>query len=334
MPRPGATMASATLLSSARFIVPSLLLVRAKSMRSHSARRERADYPRHVISRRNVATVAWWQSAQSVIYVAMQHLILRCSNQSRRRALGPVPEQGATRAQTRTDDLGAGALSPPLVDAAAEHAARRRGASRASSAHSSHRADRLRFQSRRVADVHLRAEEAPAAPALVVVLHGCTQSAASYDLGAGWSTLAERYGFVLLLPEQTQANNPKTCFNWFLPGDTARDRGEALSIRQMIEKTIGAHGVDRSARVRHRALGRRRDDGRDAGDLSGGVRRGRDHRGTALWHRGQCAAGVREHVSGAAAHRARNGAIWCGAPRRIAVPGRASRSGMAIATRP
>jgi poly(hydroxyalkanoate) depolymerase family esterase len=82
-------------------------------------------------------------------------------------------------------------------------------------------------------------------PALVVVLHGCTQSAASYDLGAGWSTLADRHGFVLLLPEQTPANNPKTCFNWFLPGDTGRDRGEALSIRQMIEKTIGAHGIDR-----------------------------------------------------------------------------------------
>ena len=82
-------------------------------------------------------------------------------------------------------------------------------------------------------------------PALVVVLHGCTQSAASYDLGAGWSTLAERYGFVLLLPEQTVSNNPKTCFNWFLPDDTARDRGEVLSIRQMIEKTIGAHNVDR-----------------------------------------------------------------------------------------
>jgi poly(hydroxyalkanoate) depolymerase family esterase len=85
-----------------------------------------------------------------------------------------------------------------------------------------------------------------ATPALVVVLHGCTQTAASYDLGAGWSTLAERYGFVLLLPEQTAANNPKTCFNWFLPGDTARDRGEALSIRQMIEKTIGAHDIDRA----------------------------------------------------------------------------------------
>ena len=39
-------------------------------------------------------------------------------------------------------------------------------------------------------------------PALVVVLHGCTQTAAGYDLGAGWSTLADRYGFALLLPEQ------------------------------------------------------------------------------------------------------------------------------------
>jgi len=28
--------------------------------------------------------------------------------------------------------------------------------------------------------------------ALVVVLHGCAQTAASYDLGAGWSTLADR----------------------------------------------------------------------------------------------------------------------------------------------
>jgi hypothetical protein len=37
--------------------------------------------------------------------------------------------------------------------------------------------------------------------ALVVVLHACTQSAASYDLGAGWSTLANRFGFALLLPE-------------------------------------------------------------------------------------------------------------------------------------
>ena len=45
-------------------------------------------------------------------------------------------------------------------------------------------------------------EHLPRAPALVVVLHGCGQTAAGYDLGAGWSTLAKRYGFALLMPEQ------------------------------------------------------------------------------------------------------------------------------------
>jgi len=84
-----------------------------------------------------------------------------------------------------------------------------------------------------------------AAPPLVVVLHGCTQTAAGYDEGAGWSTLAERYGFALLLPEQTTANNPKACFNWFQPADTTRGSGEALSIRQMIEKMIVDHRIDR-----------------------------------------------------------------------------------------
>jgi poly(hydroxyalkanoate) depolymerase family esterase len=82
-------------------------------------------------------------------------------------------------------------------------------------------------------------------PALVVVMHGCTQTAADYDLGAGWSTMADRYGFVLLLPQQQPSNNPNTCFTWFLPDDTARGKGEALSIRQMVETMIRDHGIDR-----------------------------------------------------------------------------------------
>jgi feruloyl esterase len=82
-------------------------------------------------------------------------------------------------------------------------------------------------------------------PALVVVLHGCTQSAAGYDFGAGWSTLADRYGFALLLPEQQPSNNPNGCFNWFQPEHSRRDQGEPLSIRQMIEKSVVDLGIDR-----------------------------------------------------------------------------------------
>ena len=80
--------------------------------------------------------------------------------------------------------------------------------------------------------------------ALVVVLHGCTQNAGSYDIGAGWSDMADRHGFALLFPEQQRQNNPNLCFNWFSPGDNRRDAGEALSIRQMVAAVTARHGLD------------------------------------------------------------------------------------------
>src|SRR5687767_3101012 len=71
--------------------------------------------------------------------------------------------------------------------------------------------------------------------ALVVVLHGCTQTASSYDRGSGWSELAERHGFAVLFPQQRRANNSNLCFNWFLPGDARRGRGEAASVGEMVQ---------------------------------------------------------------------------------------------------
>jgi len=85
----------------------------------------------------------------------------------------------------------------------------------------------------------------PRRPALVVVLHGCGQDARGYDHGAGWSTLAKRYGFALLMPQQQEINNANTCFNWFNPEDVRRDRGEAASIRRMIDKMVYDHNIDR-----------------------------------------------------------------------------------------
>ena len=85
----------------------------------------------------------------------------------------------------------------------------------------------------------------PSAP-LVVALHGCTQTAACYDYGTGWSTLADRHGFAVLLPEQRRTNNPLRCFNWFKPEETSRSGGEAMSIRQMVERVARDHGTDPS----------------------------------------------------------------------------------------
>lgn len=92
---------------------------------------------------------------------------------------------------------------------------------------------------------YIPADMSPGA-ALVVVVHGCTQTAAGYDHGSGWSALADRHGIALLFPEQKRANNANLCFNWFEAGDMRRGSGEALSIRQMITAMIDRHGLDRA----------------------------------------------------------------------------------------
>jgi len=82
----------------------------------------------------------------------------------------------------------------------------------------------------------------PAGAPLVVALHGCSQSAASYDAETGWQLLANRWHFALLLPQQQSANNSSTCFNWFESGDTTRGQGEALSVKQMVDRMKTDHG--------------------------------------------------------------------------------------------
>jgi poly(hydroxyalkanoate) depolymerase family esterase len=77
----------------------------------------------------------------------------------------------------------------------------------------------------------------PAGAPMVVAMHGCTQSAAAYDDEPGWVALAERWKFTLVLPEQQASNNSSRCFNWFQSADITRGSGEALSIKQMVDKT-------------------------------------------------------------------------------------------------
>ena len=93
------------------------------------------------------------------------------------------------------------------------------------------------------ARVHMPAQLPPKS-ALVVVLHGCTQTAQGFDRGAGWSQLADEAGFALLFPEQQRSNNANLCFNWFEPQDTKRGSGEALSIAQMVRALVKAEDLD------------------------------------------------------------------------------------------
>jgi poly(hydroxyalkanoate) depolymerase family esterase len=84
---------------------------------------------------------------------------------------------------------------------------------------------------------------APGAP-LIVLLHGCGQSAVAFARESGWTALSERFGVPLVLPEQAGENNHGRCFNWFQPTHVQRGSGEALSIRQMVATAVERFGSD------------------------------------------------------------------------------------------
>jgi poly(hydroxyalkanoate) depolymerase family esterase len=82
-----------------------------------------------------------------------------------------------------------------------------------------------------------------AAP-LVVVLHGCTQTANVCAKQTGWNKLADRHKFYVVYPEQIIINNGENCFNWFKGEDQVRDSGEPGSIKQMIDYMKSHYKID------------------------------------------------------------------------------------------
>ncbi|MEE1755264.1 extracellular catalytic domain type 1 short-chain-length polyhydroxyalkanoate depolymerase [Streptomyces sp. SP18CS02] len=84
----------------------------------------------------------------------------------------------------------------------------------------------------------------PAGAPLVIALHGCTQSASDYYNNAGWPKFADRHHFALVFPQTSSANNANSCFNWFQPGDSTRGQGEALSLKQMVDKAVAQYRSD------------------------------------------------------------------------------------------
>ncbi|MFF6999418.1 alpha/beta hydrolase family esterase [Streptomyces sp. NPDC008313] len=86
----------------------------------------------------------------------------------------------------------------------------------------------------------------PAGRPVVVALHGCTQNAAGYGTASGWTDLADRWGFSVVLPQQQTANNMSSCFDWFQSGDIERGRGEAASIAQMADRQLADVSGDAS----------------------------------------------------------------------------------------
>ncbi|HEY0880334.1 MAG TPA: PHB depolymerase family esterase, partial [Archangium sp.] len=75
---------------------------------------------------------------------------------------------------------------------------------------------------------------------LVVVLHGCLQSAADSQR-AGWNTLAEARGFYVLYVQSSATNG---CFRWFEPAHATRGQGEVASVVSGVDWVLQRYAVD------------------------------------------------------------------------------------------
>jgi poly(hydroxyalkanoate) depolymerase family esterase len=82
------------------------------------------------------------------------------------------------------------------------------------------------------------------APALIVMLHGCTQTAEDFAAGTAMNRLAAEAGALVLYPVQVAGANAQRCWNWFNPADQQREGGEAALIAAMTRSVIAAHNID------------------------------------------------------------------------------------------
>ncbi|EJL80616.1 esterase, PHB depolymerase family [Polaromonas sp. CF318] len=88
--------------------------------------------------------------------------------------------------------------------------------------------------------------DTPATPRpLVVMLHGCRQTAADFAAGSRMNELAERKGFAVLYPQQSAAADAHRCWHWYRRA-TQRGEGDVEVIAAMIAQVQNKHGLDAS----------------------------------------------------------------------------------------
>ncbi len=79
---------------------------------------------------------------------------------------------------------------------------------------------------------------------LIIMLHGCTQSADDFAAGTRMNFAAEDRGCFVAYPEQIPAANPQKCWNWFQNGHQSRDRGEPSIIVGIVKQIMSNHDID------------------------------------------------------------------------------------------
>ena len=92
--------------------------------------------------------------------------------------------------------------------------------------------------------VYVPAGESDTQRPLIVMLHGCTQSADDFAAGTQMNRLADEHGFLVVYPEQAAQANTSKCWNWFNPRDQMRGVGEPSLIAGIVSEVARKHGAD------------------------------------------------------------------------------------------
>jgi poly(hydroxyalkanoate) depolymerase family esterase len=73
---------------------------------------------------------------------------------------------------------------------------------------------------------------------LIVMLHGCRQTAEDFAVGTNMNAIAEDHNLLVAYPHQPSSANPMSCWNWFRPQDQARLGGEAEIIARLTQSVL------------------------------------------------------------------------------------------------
>ena len=79
---------------------------------------------------------------------------------------------------------------------------------------------------------------------LLVMLHGCGQTARSFALSTRMNRIAAKTGFFVLYPEQDRLVNPQGCWNWFQTSNGRVDR-EVRLLMATIDQACLLYPIDR-----------------------------------------------------------------------------------------
>jgi poly(hydroxyalkanoate) depolymerase family esterase len=79
---------------------------------------------------------------------------------------------------------------------------------------------------------------------LLLMLHGCTQTADDFALGTRMNQHARDHGYVVAWPQQSATRNRNRCWNWFRSSDQQRERGEPAMLAALTSHLIEQHGLD------------------------------------------------------------------------------------------